>query len=169
MISKIFKYSDFSAVLKYVLEDVEATLVSTNMTARNYGILAKEFQLFASLNPQQRCICNHMIISISCRSADHILGECNQHLNDYEYYRIARRYLEEMGFLGGSGMHKCQYIAVRHDNRDRREIHIIVSRIRMDGTLVSDTLETRRNDVVMRQLTHEFDIENFEGTELLAS
>jgi hypothetical protein len=167
MISKIFKYSNFDAVLRHVFVNVGATLINTNMTSRNATMLAKEFQLFSALNTQEQCACCHIIFSLISRNADHAMGECNQHLGDYEYYRIVRRYLEEMGFLGVNGLHKSQYIAARYRNKDREEIHIIVSRIRMDGTVVSRHLEERRNDVVVKQLKHEFNLEDLEDTEMV--
>jgi hypothetical protein len=169
MISKIFKYSNFDTVLRHVLVNVGAKLINTNMTSKNATMLAKEFQLFAALNPQEQSACCHVILSIIFRNADHPMGECNQHLSDYEYYRIVRRYLEEMGFLSVNGMHKSQYVAARYHNKDREEIHIIVSRIRMDGTVVSKHLEERRNDVVIKQLKHEFNLEDLEDTEMVLS
>lgn len=166
MISNIFRYSNFDAVLKHVLTNIGATVINTNMTSRSCGRLAREFQLLAELNPQEKSVCCHVILSIVSRSADHPMGECNQHISDYEYYRMVRRYLEEMRFLGGSGMHKSQYIAARYHNKDREEIHIIVSGIRMDGTVVSNHLEQQRNEIVVKQLKHEFSIEDIEDAML---
>ena len=43
MINKIFKYSSCDIVVKYVLDDLKATLNHTNMTSRTSDMLAKEF------------------------------------------------------------------------------------------------------------------------------
>ncbi|BDA70090.1 hypothetical protein CAL7716_042560 [Calothrix sp. PCC 7716] len=160
MNNKIFKYSSFDVVVKYVLDNLGATLNHTNMTSRTSEMLAREFELLREIRPKEKCMCYHIVFSIGYRQAEHHLGGCNLHLSDYDYYRLARRYLEQMGFLGGDGIHKSQYLIARTTGVDEEDLHIIVSRVRMDGTIVSDYLEQQRNNFVVNRLNQEFEIEN---------
>ncbi|RUT05133.1 hypothetical protein DSM106972_039540 [Dulcicalothrix desertica PCC 7102] len=164
MINKIFKYSSCDVVVKYVLDDLGATLDHTNMTSRTSDMLAKEFELFEEIKPEERCTCYHIIFSIDSRDPEHHLGECNQHLSEYDYYQLARRYLEQMGFLSGDGMHKSQYVMARTQSVDEQDIHIVVSRVRMNGTVVSNYLEEQRNEFVVNRLNHEFDMQDLTHT-----
>lgn len=160
MINKIFKYPSCDVVVKYVLNDLGATLNHTNMTSRTGEMLAKEFELFEEMKPQEQCTCYHIIFSIDSRNPEHHLGECNQHLSEHDYYRLAHRYLEQMGFLSGDGMHKSQYVMARSTSVDEVDVHVVVSRVRMDGTVVSNYLEPQRNDFVVNRLNYEFDMED---------
>ena len=63
-----------------------------------------------------------------------------------------------MQFLG-DGLHKSQYVIARHQDTDHEHIHIIASRIRMDGSVVPDSWDYRRSEVVVRQLEQEFGLE----------
>ena len=160
MINKIFKYSSCDVVVKYILDDLGADLNHTNMTSRTSDMLAKEFELFEEMSPQEKCTCYHIIFSIDHRDPGHHLGECNQHLSEYDYYRLARRYLEQMGFLSEDGMHKSQYVMAQTRSVDEVDVHIVVSRVRMDGTVVSNYLEQQRNDFIVNRLNHEFNMED---------
>ncbi len=160
MINKIFRYSSFDAVVEYVLGNLGATLNDTNMTSRTSEMLAREFELFSEMKPEEKSTCYHIIFSIGSRNAEHYLGGCNQHLNEYDYDRLARRYLEQMGFLSGDRMHKSQYVIARTSSVDEEDLHIIVSRVRMDGTVVSNYLEQQRNQFIVNRLNYEFEIEN---------
>ncbi|BDA73677.1 hypothetical protein RIVM261_039310 [Rivularia sp. IAM M-261] len=164
MINKIFKYSSCDIVVKYVLDDLKATLNHTNMTSRTSDMLAKEFELFEKMKPQEQCTCYHIIFSIDSRDSENPLGQCNQHLSEYDYYQLARRYLEQMGFLSGDGMHKSQYVMALTQNVDEQDVHIVVSRVRMDGTVVSNYLEEQRNEFVVNRLNNEFDMQDLTHT-----
>lgn len=63
-----------------------------------------------------------------------------------------------MQFLG-DGLHKSQYVIARHQDTKHEHIHIIASRIRMDGSVVPDSWDYRRSEVVVRQLEQEFGLE----------
>jgi hypothetical protein len=63
-----------------------------------------------------------------------------------------------MGFLSGDGMHKSQYVMARTESVDEVDVHIVVSRVRMDGTVVSNYLEQQRNDFVLNRLNNEFEV-----------
>jgi Relaxase/Mobilisation nuclease domain len=63
-----------------------------------------------------------------------------------------------MGFLSDESA-SSQYVIARHHDTKHEHIHIVVSRIRMDGSVVSDSWDYRRNDVVVPKLEKEFGLE----------
>jgi hypothetical protein len=162
MMTKVFKYISFEQGLKHVLGNPNAKLIHSNMCSKSSHQLAKEFMLFAGLQKNLNYVCYHIIMSIACRDAGHVLGSCNEHLSDSQYGVMAQRYLEEMGLLGEK-MHKSQYMVARHSARVRQDIHILVSRVRMNGTLVSDDWESKgRSLITLRRLKNEFSIDNID-------
>jgi hypothetical protein len=168
MIGKISKHSSFEMVLKYVLEEIDATIFHSNMVSKNIKDLAREFRLFTCFQPNQLYNCYHVIISITSRKEGHVLGECNQHIGEYEYNRLVRRYLQELGFLNNQmyhkdGMDKCQYIAAIKHRKGREEIHIIVSGIKMDGNSIDDKVAIKFNEIAIKKIKEEFSlIDDFE-------
>ncbi len=155
MIGKQFKNQSFRSTLDYVLGKEKANIIDSNMGGSTPRQLAKEFGASRRLRPNLKRACGHIILSIPHRSADHPQGEYHEHLDDEQYVAIAHRWLKEMKFLG-EGLNKSQYVIARHHDTDHEHIHIIASRIRMDSSVVSDSWDYRRSEVVVRQLEKEF-------------
>ncbi len=158
MIGKQFKNQSFRSTLDYVLGKEKANIIDSNMGGSTSRQLAKEFGASRRLRPNLKRACGHIILSIPHRSADHPQGEYHEHLDDEQYVAIAHRWLKEMKFLG-EGLNKSQYVIARHHDTDHEHIHIIASRIRMDSSVVSDSWDYRRSEVVVRQLEKEFGLE----------
>jgi hypothetical protein len=158
LIGKQFKNQSFRSTLDYVLGKEKAELIDSNMGGITPRQLAKEFGASRRLRPNLKRACGHIILSIPHRSADHPQGEYHEHLDDEQYVAIAHRWLKEMKFLG-EGLNKSQYVIARHHDTDHEHIHIIASRIRMDSSVVSDSWDYRRSEVVVRQLEKEFGLE----------
>jgi len=85
-------------------------------------------------------------------------GEYHEHLDSDEYVELAHRWLKGMEFLGEE-LSCSQYLIARHHDTLHEHIHIIASRIRMDGSVVSDSWDYRRSEVIVRQLEKEFNLE----------
>jgi hypothetical protein len=152
------KNASFRSTLEYVLGKEEATLIDTNMGGETPRQLAAEFAAARRLRPKLKRACGHIIISIPHRSADHLKGEYHEHLEDERYVALAHRWLKGMEFLG-EGLSCSQYLIARHHDTLHEHIHIIASRIRMDGSVVSDSWDYRRSEVIVRQLEKEFSLE----------
>ncbi|HEY9602558.1 MAG TPA: relaxase/mobilization nuclease domain-containing protein [Allocoleopsis sp.] len=152
------KNASFRSTLEYVLGKEEATLIDTNMGGETPRQLAAEFAAARRHRPNLKRACGHIIISIPHMCADHLKGEYHEHLDDEEYVAIARRWLIGMEFLG-EGLSCSQYLIARHHDTLHEHIHIIASRIRMDGSVVSDSWDYRRSEVIVRQLEKEFGLE----------
>lgn len=158
MIANQSKNRSFRSTLEYVLEKEEAFIIDSNMGGYNPRQLAREFGAARRMRPNFQRACGHIMLSLPHREASHPQGECHEHLDDEKYALIARRWLKEMQFLG-DGLHKSQYVIARHQDTNHEHVHIIASRIRMDGSVVPDSWDYRRSEVVVRQLEQEFGLE----------
>lgn len=152
------KNASFRSTLEYVLGKEKSTLIDTNMGGETPRQLAAEFAAARRHRPNLKRACGHIIISIPHRSADHLKGEYHEHLEDEQYVAIAHGWLKGMEFLG-EGLSCSQYLIARHHDTLHEHIHIIASRIRMDGSVVSDSWDYRRSEVIVRQLEKEFGLE----------
>jgi hypothetical protein len=152
------KNESFRSTLKYVLGKEKAKLLDSNMGGKTPTQLAKEFGAARRLRPNLKRACGHIVLSVPHRDTNNPKGEYHEHLTDDQYIDIAHRWLKEMKFLG-EGLHSSQYAIARHHDTDHEHIHIIASRIRMDGTVVPDSWDYRRSEVVVRQLEKEFGLE----------
>lgn len=147
MIGKIIKSENFRATLKYVLQKEKGELIGGNMGGRNVNELSDEFLLIRGLRPNLKKACSHIILSIPHRDDYH------EHLDDERFTEIAERWLEEMGYSGS------QYAIARHHDTKHEHLHIIANRIRPDGSVVPDSFDHTRSQVVTRKLEHEFGLE----------
>jgi hypothetical protein len=158
VIANQLKNRSFRSTLEYALEKEEAFIIDSNMGGYNPRQLAREFGAARRMRPNFQRACGHIILSLPHREPSHLQGEYHEHLSDEKYALIARRWLKEMQFLG-DGLHKSQYVIARHQDTKHEHIHIIASRIRMDGSVVPDSWDYRRSEVVVRQLEQEFGLE----------
>ncbi|MBJ7298331.1 MAG: relaxase/mobilization nuclease domain-containing protein [Dolichospermum sp.] len=76
----------------------------------------------------------------------------------YQYTEIAQHWLKSMKFLGNE-LNQSQYVVARHHDTNHEHIHIIASRIRMNGSVVPDSWDYRRSEVILRQLEKEYGLE----------
>ncbi|AFY91143.1 Relaxase/mobilization nuclease family protein (plasmid) [Chroococcidiopsis thermalis PCC 7203] len=114
--------------------------------------LAAQLRVTCDLNPNVQRTCCHIILSLLDRDG---YREC---LEDKQYAEISKRYLQAMGFVG-EGTHECQWLVVRHDDANNAHIHIVASRVRMDGTAVNDSWDWWKSQVTIRKLEQEYGLE----------
>lgn len=133
-------------------------MIDSNMGGTTPRQLAKEFGAARRLRPNLQRACAHVILSIPHRDASHEKGVYHEHLEDEQYTEIAQHWLKAMKFLGEE-LNQSQYVVARHHDTHHEHIHIIASRIRMDGSVVPDSWDYRRSEVVVRQLEKEFGLE----------
>ena len=158
MIANQKKNASFRSTLEYVLGKEQAALIDTNMGGKTPRQLAAEFAAARRQRPNLKRACAHVVLSIPDRDAAHSLGSYHEHLDDEQYVEIAHRWLKHMEFRG-EGLHDSQYLIARHLDTNHEHIHIIASRIRMDGSVVPDSWDYRRSEVVVRRLEQEFGLE----------
>uniref|UniRef100_A0A0C1RE24 MobA/VirD2-like nuclease domain-containing protein n=1 Tax=Tolypothrix bouteillei VB521301 TaxID=1479485 RepID=A0A0C1RE24_9CYAN len=99
--------------------------------------------------------CAHLIISIAHRPDYH------EHLSDSQYSYVAKDYLKDMGYLPkDESLHATsQYVVVRHSDRNHEHLHIIASRIRLDGSLVNDSYDYFNSQVSTRRIADQLGLE----------
>ena len=145
MIGKIIKGSGFQGCLCYVMGKTGASVIDTNMDGNNPYSLATEFSLSWQLRPKLGHTVCHIILSLSP----------DEHLNDVSWQKAIAQYLKEMGFTNN------QYIAVKHTDQENHEhIHLVTSRVKMDGSVVSDSWDWIRSQDVIRKLEKDFELES---------
>jgi hypothetical protein len=147
MIGKIIKSEDFRATLKYALQKEKGELVASNMGGKTVDQLSEEFRIIRGLRPNLKKACSHVILSIPHRDNYH------EHLDDETFTEIAESWLEQMGYSDS------QYAIARHHDTKHEHLHIIANRIRPDGSVVPDSFDHTRSQVVTRRLEHEFGLE----------
>lgn len=145
MIGKIIKGSGFQGCLCYVMGKTGASVIDTNMDGNNPYSLATEFSLSWQLRPKLGHTVCHIILSLSP----------DEHLNDVSWQKAIAQYLKEMGFTNN------QYIAVKHTDQENHEhIHLVTSRVKMDGSVVSDSWDWIRSQDIIRKLEKDFELES---------
>ncbi len=156
MIPVIYKKPNFLDTLKYVLGKDDAAIVDTNMMGTAPHQFNEQFLNTKYTNKAVKRQCAHLIIAIAHRSNYH------EHLSDSQYSYVAREYLKDMGYLPKeeeSPSATSQFVAVRHSDRNHEHLHIIASRIRLDGSLVNDSYDYFNSQVSTRRIAAQLGLE----------
>ncbi|MBD2337375.1 relaxase/mobilization nuclease domain-containing protein [Calothrix sp. FACHB-156] len=156
MIPVIYKKPNFLDTLKYVLGKDDAAIVDTNMMGTKPDEFNQQFLTIKYTNKAVKRQCAHLIISIAHRPNYH------EHLSNSQYSYVAREYLKDMGYLPkekSSVGATSQFVAVRHHDRNHEHLHIIASRIRLDGSLVNDSYDYFNSQVSTRRIAAELGLE----------
>ena len=133
-------------------------MIDSNMGGTTPVQLTREFGAARRFRPNLQRACAHVILSIPHRDVSHDKGEYHEHLEDEQYTEIAQHWLKSMKFLGDE-LNQSQYVVARHHDTNHEHIHIIASRIRMNGSVVPDSWDYRRSEVILRQLEKEYGLE----------
>lgn len=143
MIAKAIKGKGFRGAVAYDLQKGKSVLLDSNMSAKEKGSVnafAKEFGAIRALRPQLKKAVCHVSISL----------HPDENLSDNDWCKVAQTWLNDMGFTDN------QYLVSRHTDTKHPHIHILVNRIRLDGAVVSDSHDYKRQEAVMRKLEKEF-------------
>jgi len=156
LIPVIYKKPNFLDTLKYVLGKDDAAIVDTNMMGTKPDEFNQQFLTIKYTNKAIKRQCAHLIISIAHRPNYH------EHLSNSQYSYVAREYLKDMGYLPKEESYLAdtsQFVAVRHHDRNHEHLHIIASRIRLDGSLVNDSYDYFNSQVSTRRIAAELGLE----------
>jgi Relaxase/Mobilisation nuclease domain len=149
VIGKQIKGRSFSKLLNYLFSKDGASLIGSNMEETTPHGLAAEFRFCQQLNPRVSRSVYHASLSLSH----------TEHLENDTWHEIAQKYLQAMGF------DMNQYVVVRHSDRDHDHAHIVASRIRLDGTTVSDSWDYRRSEATIRQLEQDYGLRSLHSSQ----
>ena len=128
MKAKVERGSGFRGVLDYALGKGDAEIVSGNMSGRDPRTLAAEFGLSRAARPDVAKPVWHTSLSLPPGDT----------LTPGEWDAVASDFMNEMGL----GDH--QYIAAIHNDTDKQHIHIVASRIGLDGSLYLGKWDAKR-------------------------
>lgn len=148
MIGKQIKGRSFSKLLNYLFGKDGASLIGSNMEGLTSRELAAEFRFSQQLNSRVNRVVYHASLSLPH----------TEHLENDIWHEIAKKYLQAMGF------DMNQYAVVRHNDRDHDHAHIVASRVRLDGTTVSDSWDYRRSEAAIRQLEREYSLRSLQSS-----
>jgi hypothetical protein len=140
MIGKITKGKSFKVCLENVLSKPSSEIINMNVMGETASEMAEVFELPQQLRPRLTLAVCHISLSI-CP---------NESLSDESWTQIVDRYLEEMGFTNNF------FVVVKCNDKQHEHVHIVTSRIRCDGSVVSDSWDMIRSQKVIRQIEQDF-------------
>jgi len=149
MIANITTGTNFSGLLNYLMDGETEEgkprwkVISGNLTSTTKREMAKEFIISRRQCPIIKNAVNHT----SLRAKAHEV------ISDREFVKIAEFYRREMGY------EKTMFAAIRHYDKCEQEIHIIQSRVGLDGSVVSDSREWERAEEVVRKIETKWGLE----------
>lgn len=142
MIAKIIKGKGFRGLVEYLHQtpdgEERGQLLATNLAGSTPREWAKEFGLVRQLRPTLGKAVFHASLSPSPDDPP---------LTDEEYGRIARYFMNGMGFP-----EDAPYVVIRHDDQTHPHIHIAASRITPSGDVVSDARDFQRAEAIVREI-----------------
>ena len=155
MIGKLIKGRGARGLVDYLLDEDDqkgvprphARIIGSTFAGRSAREIAAEFGALHALRPRLGVYVAHEALR---------LPEGDPDLDDETWARLATRWASEMGFE--------DFLVVSHGDG---HVHIAASRIKRDGSVVSDQQDYRRSEAIIRQIEQEFDLTAVESSYLL--
>ncbi|MEG5048276.1 relaxase/mobilization nuclease domain-containing protein [Microcoleus sp. B4-C1] len=148
MIGKQIKGTGFRGCLNYVLGKKDATLIGGTMCGQTPEELAAEFAIARQLRPNLKVAVFHATLSVDSTEK---LEDSEE--NDQRWLAIAANYMKAMEFDNN------QYAVVKHSDTEHDHIHIVASRICLDGGVVDDSWDYYKSQETIRQLERNYNLD----------
>jgi hypothetical protein len=148
MIGKQIKGTGFRGCLNYVLGKKDAALIGGTMCGQTPEELAAEFGIARQLRPNLKVAVFHATLSVGSTEKVEDSEE-----NDQRWLAIAANYMKAMEFDNN------QYAVVKHSDTEHDHIHIVASRICLDGGVVDDSWDYYKSQETIRQLEQNYNLE----------
>jgi hypothetical protein len=148
MIGKQIKGTGFRGCLNYVLGKKDAYLIGGTMCGQTPEELAAEFAIARQLRPNLKVAVFHATLSVGSTEK---LEDSEE--NDQRWLAIAANYMKAMEFDNN------QYAVVKHSDTEHDHIHIVASRICLDGGVVDDSWDYYKSQETIRQLERSYNLE----------
>lgn len=150
MIAKIVKGASFKGCVQYVTGKDNATvLVSYGVLLGSVSEIADSFEYQRQLNPRVSKSVGHIALSFKPEDKDR--------LTDEMMTKIALEYMELMGIKD------TQFLLVRHHNTANPHCHLVYNRVDNNGKTISDKMERRRSEKVVKQLKDKYGLTYSDG------
>ena len=150
MIAKIVKGASFKGCVQYVTgKDYATVLASDGVLLGSVSEIADSFEYQKALNPRVSKPVGHIALSFKSEDKDR--------LTDEMMTKIAREYMELMGIKD------TQFLLVRHHNTANPHCHLVYNRVDNNGKTISDKMERRRSEKVVKQLKDKYGLTYSDG------
>ena len=150
MIAKIVKGASFKGCVQYVTgKDNETVLASDGVLLGSVSEIADSFEYQRALNPRVSKPVGHIALSFKPEDKDR--------LTDEMMTKIAREYMELMG------IRDTQFLLVRHHNTANPHCHLVYNRVDNNGKTISDRMERRRSEKVVKRLKDKYGLTYSDG------
>ena len=150
MIVNQLKNKSFRTTAEYVLEKEKAELLDTNMLGATPRQMSMEVAAIRRMRPNLQHATLHVIFALPYRNDEEGNAVERENLADEQAIELVTKWREAMLVTN------CLYFLARHSDRTHNHFHLVACRIRMDGSVVDDSWDYRRSEVVVRQLEKEF-------------
>ena len=150
MIAKIVKGASFKGCVQYVTGKDNATvLASDGVLLGSVSEIADSFEYQRQLNPRCSKPVGHIALSFKPEDKDK--------LTDEMMTKIALEYMELMG------IRDTQFLLVRHHNTANPHCHLVYNRVDNNGKSISDKMERRRSEKIVKQLKDKYGLTYSDG------
>ena len=150
MIAKIVKGASFKGCVQYVTgKDNAMVLASDGVLLGSVSEIADSFEYQKVLNPRCSKPVGHIALSFK--------PEDKEKLTDKMMTKIALEYMELMG------IRDTQFLLVRHHNTANPHCHLVYNRVDNNGKTISDKMERRRSEKVVKQLKDKYGLTYSDG------
>ena len=150
MIAKIVKGASFKGCVQYVTGKDNATvLASDGVLLGSVSEIADSFEYQRQLNPRVSKHVGHIALSFKPEDKDK--------LTDEMMTKIAMEYMELMGIKD------TQFLLVRHHNTANPHCHLVYNRVDNNGKTISDKMERRRSEKIVKQLKDKYGLTYSDG------
>ncbi len=153
MIAKITRGSSFKGAARYILDerrglhhDHQPEIIAGNMAGRTSRELTREFEAVRQQRPDIEKPVEHVALSFA---------RDERRLSNEEMARLADEYVKRRGY----DPDRCQYVVVRHRDKEHQHCHILLNRVRTDRTVVPQQFrEYLRNKETCRALERDHNL-----------
>ena len=150
MIAKQIKGKNFIGAFTYNAKKMHlsdknkrAEILGSNFSSLEKKLIDKEVRIVRNLRPNLSKYFYHTALSF----------HPSEKIDNPTMMNIAETYLEKNGFDSN------QYIVFRHHDADHPHIHLLINRIRFDGTVVSDSNDYKRSEKIVREIEKDFNLQ----------
>lgn len=150
MIVNQLKNKSFRTTAEYVLGKEKAELLDTNMLGTTPRQMSMEVAAIRRMRPNLQHATLHVIFALPYLYDEGGNAVKRENLSDEKAIELVTKWREAMQVTN------CLYFLARHLDRTHNHFHLVACRIRTDGSVVNDSWDYRRSEVVVRQLEKEF-------------
>ncbi len=151
MIIKQIKGENFTPLCIYQFQKIdkkEAKIIDSNMLGDSALSLSREFNISTDQRPNLKKIVYHASLSI----------HPEEKLTNNQFRKIGKEFLQKMGFGNN------QFLMVRHYDAEHPHIHIISSRVKLNGEVVSDKWDYRRAEKLAREFEKKYNLKEVQNS-----